>query len=592
MWLWTTPAALATAITVALTVYVLRRPPPPPLWPTVPVLIGGAALFSIGELYSVLARTLPQAWEGAFLLYSGVLISAPALWTLGLRFAEANQLEFSFGRSRWASLPWWVSGALAIALYTAPLHGLFLTPRVGERNSFHVLWYVLSLESWGVVLGAVSLFLVTAARARSRLVRGQSLLLAAGCLAPLPLNTLYLSLPYSLPADPTSLGLAASGLLFVAGIYRQQLFALPPIGMWELLRQDSDAVLVLDLDRRLQFANQAAHTLFRGVPLALGEEPLSRLARDLRLDGRTVTADDLLERDDVAGRTYHLEGDADRWLRIEPTTLRSARGGPAGHCVRIRDETAQRRAAEDLSHARQLESLGVVAGGVAHDFNNLLAVVQGNAALARRRPAGAQNDRFLADIEKASRRASELTEQLLTYAGKTSARILPLNVSELLIDLQQRLLVLTPKEAQLEFDLDDGLPIARGDAGQLRQVVTDLVQNAGESLQGREGTVRLSTGTLPLPNEAHRKMPVPPPQSGLHVFIRVEDNGCGIDGADLERIFEPFYTTKFTGRGLGLAATAGVVRMHDGGLSVRSSPGSGSVFTLFLPVEDSAQPGD
>lgn len=715
-----TPAALATLVTAALAIYVFRRPPPPPLWPSVPCVIGGGFLFSIGELVSSLATDTAQAWAGAYLLYGGVILVGPSIWTMALRFAEAHQQPFRFGRSRWARVPAWLGFVLLVSLLTSPLHGMLLTPRVGERNDFHLLWYVIAIENWAVVAASVGLFLRTARRTSSRRVRGQVYLMAAGCLAPLPLNLIYVSLPNSLPADPTSLGLAAAGLLFVSGIYRQQLFSLSPVAFWEALRQDSDAVLVLDPQRRLLFANPVAHHLLTGVPLVPGEPPLPGFVRKLQHDALARTrldADALLDgAGDGTGHVCRFTAPPGRWLRIEVVPLVGTGGRSSGYCVRIRDEpplknahdamaaqaaalasvlgatddafvvtnldgavlysnqrledmfglapvsrgddsealsrviaeqlretgnsnerveqafrrpaetyqaeivthdgrqlewgyyplldderltgrvwqlrdvTVQRRAANELLESQKTESLGVIAGGVAHDFNNLLAVIQGNAALARRdAPPDLGIDRFLSDIEIASDRASDLTEQLLAYAGKSNIRIEEHDLSRLVADVRQLIDVSIPKRVELICDLPSGLPPVEADATQLHQVIMNLVLNAAESLAEKSGSVRVRTGVKILSDQEAASMPVGNPNPGRFVFLEVEDTGSGIGKDRLTRIFEPFYSTKFAGRGLGLAATMGVLRTHHGGLHVRSTPGKGSIFTAFLPVNTDGQ---
>jgi signal transduction histidine kinase len=142
-----------------------------------------------------------------------------------------------------------------------------------------------------------------------------------------------------------------------------------------------------------------------------------------------------------------------------------------------------------------------------------------------------------------------------------------------------------PKEVEVELDLARDLPMVSADTTQLQQLVMNLVINGVESIGGRAGTVRVSTSSMEVNEEFLRSANlVEDLAPGRYVLIEVSDNGCGMDTETRLRIFDPFFTTKFTGRGLGLAAAAGIIRAHQGGMIVHSVPGQGSVFQVFLPA--------
>jgi PAS domain S-box-containing protein len=258
---------------------------------------------------------------------------------------------------------------------------------------------------------------------------------------------------------------------------------------------------------------------------------------------------------------------AEKWV-FERTAPH--RDGPTvtGFVGTVEDITTQKLAAEDrkrlevqMQHAQKLESLGVLAGGIAHDFNNLLVGILGNASVAREEvESGTPAEELLADIETAARRAAELTTQLLAYAGKGRFNVLPLDVSAAVRETASLLHSAISKRATLNLQLGEQLPLVSADATQVRQVVMNLLTNASDALDEQPGAITLSTGRMHA-SEAYLAecLAADGVVSGEFVFVEVTDDGIGMDAGTLARIFDPFFTTKFTGRGLGLAATLGIV---------------------------------
>jgi len=250
-------------------------------------------------------------------------------------------------------------------------------------------------------------------------------------------------------------------------------------------------------------------------------------------------------------------------------------------------EEAADRLQQKMQETQKLESLGVLAGGIAHDFNNLLSVILGNASLARLETAETPaNAARLDSIVTAANRAADLCRQLLAYAGKASFSLTRLNLNALITETTQLLELSISKQARLEFALTPALPSIEADASQLRQIIMNLVINASEAIgEQNAGTIRLATTVvkLPLPGspETGPDASLPP---GDYVCVEISDTGCGMTPEVLTRIFDPFYSTKFTGRGLGLAAVMGIVRTHGGALRVFSTAGKGSTFRIYLPV--------
>jgi nitrogen-specific signal transduction histidine kinase/CheY-like chemotaxis protein len=247
---------------------------------------------------------------------------------------------------------------------------------------------------------------------------------------------------------------------------------------------------------------------------------------------------------------------------------------------------------EQLEHAERLKSLGLLAGGIAHDLNNLLMSVLGNASLVRAQlPEGADVHDSIASIELGARRASELANQMLAYAGRSSVALEPVQLRELTGEMAALLRASIPCQIELGLEVAEGLPSVSGSPGRLRQVVLNLMTNAADAIGDQSGRIDLTlrerfvTGPEDVACVLGR-----PVAAGHYVELAVSDTGAGMDSATRNRIFEPFFSTKGRGRGLGLAAMLGIIRAHHGALEVRSTPGAGSAFVLLLPVAAPSAP--
>lgn len=255
---------------------------------------------------------------------------------------------------------------------------------------------------------------------------------------------------------------------------------------------------------------------------------------------------------------------------------------------RRRQEQERLRSDEQLQHAQKLESLGLLAGGIAHDFNNLLVCILANAELAQSElPPESPAMQSFEQIEQAAQRAAELTRQMLAYAGKGKFDVQRLDMSLVVHDMADLLRTVVSKKATLHMELDPALPVVEADATQLRQVVMNLITNASDALGEHEGIIALRTMqqllTAPTPQLDMGQTALNP---GRYVVVEVTDNGMGISAEHIERIFDPFFSTKFVGRGLGLAAVLGILRAHHGAITIDSEPGRGSTFRLYLPAHD------
>ncbi len=272
-----------------------------------------------------------------------------------------------------------------------------------------------------------------------------------------------------------------------------------------------------------------------------------------------------------------------------PTLLSSVRSALRARRrqYEVRDYLEERRVNDEkLLQTQKLESLGILAGGVAHDFNNLLTGILGNASLALDvLPPGAPPQSMLEDVVRASERAAHLTKQLLAYAGKGRFVLEPVDLSHTVRDISHLIRSSIPKNAQLRLDLADRLPCIEADASQIQQVVMNLVINAAEAIPAdRLGNVLVTTRIQHVDEQyLQQSLGVGEIGPGEYVSLEVHDTGVGMDPPTLQRIFDPFFTTKFAGRGLGLAATQGIVRGHKGAMKVYTTPGQGSTFKILFP---------
>jgi two-component system cell cycle sensor histidine kinase/response regulator CckA len=289
-------------------------------------------------------------------------------------------------------------------------------------------------------------------------------------------------------------------------------------------------------------------------------------------------------RSPVPGRS----GEMAHWLASYfPVPLPDGRSGLGVVGIEI---TEIKKAEERLRQAQKLESLGLLAGGVAHDFNNLLVGIIGNASLAQEMlPPDHPVAALLEGVLKTGEQAAHLTRQMLAYSGKGRFIIEALDISAVIRDTSDLIRPSISRKAGLYLELEPNLPAVEADRGQVQQIVMNLVINASEAMGNSDGVITVRTRTELVDRSYVQSHPAAAELTeGEYVALEVEDTGCGMDETVKAKIFDPFFTTKFTGRGLGLAAVAGIVRAHKGAILVTSEPGRGTAFTVLLPASDRA----
>jgi two-component system cell cycle sensor histidine kinase/response regulator CckA len=229
--------------------------------------------------------------------------------------------------------------------------------------------------------------------------------------------------------------------------------------------------------------------------------------------------------------------------------------------------------------------VGVLAGGIAHDFNNLLAGILAEAELAETElEEGESPLEGIQRIRLAAGRGAEIVRELMIYAGQDNGGpVEPVDLSRLVEEMLELVKVSISKHTVLKTDLQPNLPAVLGRASQIRQIVMNLIINASEAIGDNSGVIKVTTVRTNLPSDPSPNSP-PNLPSGDYVNLEVSDTGSGMTEEMQARIFDPFFSTKFAGRGLGLAVVQGIVRDHGGAISLVSAPGQGTKFEIFLPT--------
>ncbi|MHC1727021.1 MAG: PAS domain-containing protein [Syntrophobacteraceae bacterium] len=237
-------------------------------------------------------------------------------------------------------------------------------------------------------------------------------------------------------------------------------------------------------------------------------------------------------------------------------------------------------------HAWRAESLSRMAGGIAHHFNNLLQGVMGNLEMTFDHRLPGRTRELLAEAMKAASRASEISQLMLAYLGQKSEKTEPIDLAEAARAVLPLLISSMRKKIHLKAALPPLGPIILADGAHIKQIITNLISNAVEAIGEREGEIIVSIDVMSGSEiEASRFYPVDwDPGPGAYASLSVSDTGCGMDTTTRERIFEPFFTTKFTGRGLGMPVTLGLIRSYGGAIAVESQPDRGSTFRLIFPA--------
>jgi two-component system, cell cycle sensor histidine kinase and response regulator CckA len=349
----------------------------------------------------------------------------------------------------------------------------------------------------------------------------------------------------------------------------------PPAWVARIPETIAESLFVLDLDWRFVYLNDQAvrdtrqtaddllgHSLWEKFPALLGT-PLEGHYRRAMAEQTPV----------------HFEMRAllsSRWLEVH------AFPAPEGLVAYSRDASDRRRLEDQLRQVQKMEAVGQLAGGVAHDFNNKLTVIEGYAHLLLEQldPAGSAEG-MAREILKAAERAAELTKQLLAFGRKTMTAPRFLDLNAIITGVEHLLRRVVGEDVELTVDLGKGARPLHADPDQLQQLIMNLALNARDAMP-RGGRLTLRTADVQWDVDS---APAAPGACPMYILLEVADTGCGMTEEVRSRIFEPFFTTKASGKGvgLGLAVVYGIVTQVGGHITVRSAPGQGCTFQIYLP---------
>ncbi len=351
-----------------------------------------------------------------------------------------------------------------------------------------------------------------------------------------------------------------------------------------------DGVIATDLDGKVVLLNKVAERLTGWPQEEANGQPLEKIFNivdEKTRKPRTDPVRSVLDSGEIVGMANHtvLVSRNGREMSIADSgaPIRDPQSKIIGVILVFRDVTDKRRMEEDALKVRKLESVGVLAGGIAHDFNNILVSVIGNIGMALTgiSPTDERYD-LLKEAEKASLRARDLTQQLLTFSkgGEPVKEIA--SIDAIIRDSAD--FVLRGSNVRCEYRFSDDLHLLEIDTGQISQVIQNIVMNANQAMPDG-GVIMITCGNC---DDAAAEEPVL--GRGKYVKMRIKDQGVGIPANLVERIFDPYFTTKHQGNGLGLSITHSIIRKHDGHIAVHSEPGKGSTFTIYLPASEKSVP--
>ena len=580
------PSVLVNIVCIAVittnVAYVLSRWAPRKLSPWLQLGVFAPFLFALGSLGAEFYVEAPLWFQLSLqLLYTGLIWTVVSWWILTVHMTMMQGMHWRVPVWLWRELPLMLGALGWLASLTNPWHGLFITPVPGSRSEYGPLWYTNSGVLWTLILCTVLLAVYRHRESEHASDQAQMRLCAVSIALPTLLNATYTLAPMPVAFDPTVVGLAISTSILVVAVYRGQLHPASTIRLEEWIGSDPLPGILVDRNGRVLFANKATEVLFGCVPTQT--TAMVWLAEQLLADGHPTTPTAV---DNRLDQFWQLRRDPERWVQLERRSIQPG-GSELGAAWFIHEETQRVRLDAALQSVRQVESLGLIAGGVAHDFNNLLVSITGNAELGEpftdSDPARVRE--YLLRIRRAGEQGADLARQLLTYAGKGAISLGPVDINEALSRTASIRRASMSSDIAMALDLDlTTPPWAVADKAQVAQMVLNLVVNAEEALAGNGGTIRLTSGHAQLDEDTLRGLlGTPSSLPGAFVYFQVEDDGPGTTQETLSRMFDPFFSTKAVGRGLGLASTLGTVRSHHGALEVRTAPGQGARFTIYIP---------
>jgi PAS domain S-box-containing protein len=343
------------------------------------------------------------------------------------------------------------------------------------------------------------------------------------------------------------------------------------------------AIVVVDEHRHVLLWSPAAERLFGWTAEEVKGKPLPYVPGDELANIRPVRPDRQFASERRRLRKDGSIIDVNLWS----SPLQDGGGRIIGTLGILADVTERRQFERQIRQSQKLDALGTIAGGIAHDFNNILTALRGNLSLAQMTlPVDHAIRASLTEMDKACNRAADLVRQILTFGRQQEQSRQIIVLQPAVLEAISLLRSTIPAGIEIDVQMPPSLPTVMADSTQIHQIGLNLGINAAQAMEHGQGRITLSLATLDV--DAELAATTPELHPGRYVRLSVADTGVGIDRATLERIFEPFFTTKAAGRGtgLGLAVVRGIVKNHDGVITVTSEPGRGSRFDVYFPVVD------
>ncbi len=347
-----------------------------------------------------------------------------------------------------------------------------------------------------------------------------------------------------------------------------------------------EAIVTTNLTGQINFANRVAETLLgwsAGEGLTYPATQVIRLIDERSRRALEHPVTQVLQHEGVssveANAILMTRGGQEYTVNYRAASISDTTGQLLGVVLVLRDITQQRKLETEVLRAQKLESLGLMAGGVAHDFNNLLSAVINNITLLKLRvPRQDELYRRLEFVEKAAWRGTELTKQLLTFAKGGAPVRKTTALTTIITDAVE--LALKDSNVHAELELAEPLWLAEVDPGQIGRAFHNLFMNAKEAML-HGGIINVVAENIQITSEVHL-----PLKAGRYIKVKIQDHGVGIDSQNLTRIFDPYFTTKPSGSGLGLATTYSIITRHNGFITADSTPGAGATFYIYIPASD------
>jgi len=360
-----------------------------------------------------------------------------------------------------------------------------------------------------------------------------------------------------------------------------------------LLDKASDAIMVCDLAGRIIYWNKGAEKIYGWIAEeSLGKNVLHLLFNGILTPQIEETFKTALGQDEWGGELQKVAKDGRRVIvQARSTLIRDAQGRPQSLLVINTDITERKLLEEQFLRAQRLESLGALVSGIAHDLNNALTPILIGASILRGETLSREGESVLGTMESSAQRGAEMIRQVLAFArGGDSGRVI-IRVDQIVKEMGRIITDTFPKNIECRINADKNCSPVSGAPTQLHQILMNLCVNARDAMP-EGGVVTLSTQNVRLDTAAAAKIPDAKP--GNYLCVSVADTGTGIPAAQLEKLFQPFFTTKTAdkGTGLGLSTSLSIAKNHGGFITVKSEVGCGTEFKLFLPALIGAAEGE